>query len=139
MSKIAEWGEIVSILVNELELSQFNVLEISSGARYSYAIAYKLPERVRNIFIFSSIPALYDEQVLIVWPFPVNTDAGIGELEELAKELFFSNLSQESFSQNDIQDSMRHNCFGIALDLKLRCNSWGFLLQDIRQNVYIEA
>ena len=128
MSDIAEWGEMVFILVDELELSQFDLLGMSSGAPYSYAIAHKLPEKVRNIFIFSGIPTLYDENVLAVWPYPANKDAGIAELEELAKELFFSNLSPESFSQNDIQDSMRHNCFGNALDFKLRCNSWGFLL-----------
>jgi pimeloyl-ACP methyl ester carboxylesterase len=126
MSKIAEWGEIISILVDELELPQFDLLGMTSGASYSYAIAHKLPKKVRNIFIFSGIPALYHESVLAVWPFPVTKDAGIAELEELAKELFFSNLSPEALLQNDIQDSMRHNCFGIALDFKLRCNNWAF-------------
>jgi pimeloyl-ACP methyl ester carboxylesterase len=138
MSQMAEWGEIVSLLVDELDLSQFDLLGMSSGAPYSYAIGYKLPDRVRNIFILSGIPALYDDNVLAVWPFPVNKDAGIAELEKLAKELFFSDLSQEALLQNDIQDSMRHNCFGLALDFKLRCNSWGFLLSDVKQNVYMQ-
>jgi len=138
MSQMAEWGEIVSLLVDELNLSQFDLLGMSSGAPYSYAIGYKLPDKVRNIFIFSGIPALYDDNVLAVWPFPVNKDAGIAEFEKLAKELFFSNLSQEALLQNDIQDSMRNNCFGLALDFKLRCNSWGFLLSDVKQNVYMQ-
>ncbi len=138
MSQIAEWGEIVSILVDELELSQFDVLGMSSGAPYSYAIGYKLPDRARNIFIFSGTPALYDDRVLAAWPFPVNKEASIAELEVLAKELFFSNLSLEALLQNDIQDSMKHDCFGIALDFKLRCNPWGFLLADVKQNVYMQ-
>ena len=138
MSQVAEWGEIVSLLVNELNLSHFDVLGMSSGAPYSYAIGYKLPDKARNIFIFSGIPALYDDSVLAVWPFPVNRNAGITELKKLAKELFFSNLSPGALLQNDIQDSMRHDCFGPALDFRLRCNSWGFLLSDVKQNVYIQ-
>ncbi len=138
MSQMAEWGEIVSVLVDKLNLSQFDLLGMSSGAPYSYAIGYKLPDRARNIFIFSGTPALYDDRVLAVWPFPVNKDADIAELEKLAKELFFSNLSQEALSQNDVHDSMKHNCFGIALDFKLRCNSWGFLLSDVKQNVHMQ-
>jgi pimeloyl-ACP methyl ester carboxylesterase len=138
MSQIAEWGEIVSLLADELKLSQFDVLGMSSGAPYSYAIGYKLPHKVKNIFIFSGVPALYDEDVLAVWPFPVNKDASIAELEKLASELFFSNLSQETLLQNDIQDSMMNNGFGLALDFKLRCNDWGFLLSDVKQNVYMQ-
>ena len=138
MYPLAEWGEIVSLFVDELQLSHFDVLGMSSGAPYSYAIGYKLPDKVRNLFIFSGIPALYDDRVLAVWPFPVNKDSSIAELEELAKEVFFSNLSQEALLQNDIQDSMRNNCFGIALDFKLRCNNWGFLLSDVKENVYMQ-
>jgi pimeloyl-ACP methyl ester carboxylesterase len=138
MSQMAEWGEIVSILTDELDLSQFDLLGMSSGAPYSYAIDYKLPDKVRNIFIFSGIPALYDDNVLAIWPYEVNKNAGIAELEELAKELFFSNLSEETLLQNDIKDSMRNNCFGLALDFKLRCNSWGFLLSDVKEKVYMQ-
>jgi pimeloyl-ACP methyl ester carboxylesterase len=138
MSPLVEWGEIVSLLIDELHISHLDVLGISSGAPYSYAIGYKLPDKVRNLFIFSGIPALYDDRVLAAWPFPVTRDSGIAELEELAKELFFSNLSQETLLQNDIQDSMRNNCFGIALDFKLRCNNWGFLLSDVKENVYMQ-
>jgi pimeloyl-ACP methyl ester carboxylesterase len=138
MSQMAEWGEIVSCLADELQLSQFDVLGMSSGAPYSYALAHKFPDKARNIFIFSGIPALYDARVLAAWPYPSNKDASINELEELAKELFFSNLSKEALAQNDIQDSTRHNCFGIALDFKLRCNDWGFLLSDVKQNVLMQ-
>lgn len=138
MSQIAEWGEIVAILIDELQLPQFDLLGISSGAPYSYAIARKLPDRARNIFIFSGIPALYDDRVLAVWPHPVDKSASITALQELAQELFFANLSQATLLQNDVQDSMKHHCFGIALDFKLRCNSWGFLVSDVKQNVMMQ-
>jgi pimeloyl-ACP methyl ester carboxylesterase len=138
MINIAEWGEIVSILVNKLKLSHFDILGMSSGAPYSYSIGYKLPDKARNIFIFSGTPALYDDSVLAVWPYPVNKNADIPELEKLARDLFFSNLTPEALSQNDIKDSIRNNCFGLALDFKLRCNHWGFRLSDITENVYMQ-
>src|SRR5512136_1794287 len=45
MSDMAEWGGLVSVLVNELTLSQFDILGMSSGAPYSYAIGYELSEQ----------------------------------------------------------------------------------------------
>jgi pimeloyl-ACP methyl ester carboxylesterase len=138
MRTMAEWGNIVSVLVDELKLSQFDVLGMSSGAPYSYAVGYKLPDKVRAIFIFSGTPALYDERILAWWPYPVNKSASLGELEKLAKDLFFSNLSPADLQQDDIRDSMANNCFGIAQDFRLRCNEWGFSLADVTAFVYMQ-
>lgn len=138
MSNIAEWGTIVSALVEELKLSQFDVLGMSSGAPYSYAIGYQLPEKVRDIFIFSGIPALYDEEVLAHWPYEVTKNASISEMERLAYKLFFSNLSKGDLEKDDIKDSMMNHCFGVAQDLKLRCRDWGFKLTEIKEDVYMQ-
>lgn len=138
MNNIADWGDIVSVLVDELKISQFDVLGMSSGAPYSYAIGYQLPENVRNIFIFSGIPALYDENVLSYWPYEVKKNASLTEVEKLAQSLFFSNLSKEDLEKDDIKDSMMHNCFGIAQDLRLRCMDWGFKLSEVNANVYMQ-
>ena len=138
MRDIAEWGSIVSVLVDELRLPQFDVLGMSSGAPYSYAIGYAMPDKVRNIYIFSGTPALYNEQICALWPYPVNKTASIPELKQLAKDLFFSNLSAEDFQRNDIKDSMMHDGFGIAQDFKLRCGDWGFSLSDVSAFVYME-
>ncbi len=40
MANMAEWGEIISLLLDELGLAQCDVLGMSSGAPYSYAIGY---------------------------------------------------------------------------------------------------
>ena len=138
MSNIGEWGEIVSALVAELDLSQFDVLGMSSGAPYSYAIGYKFPDRARNIFIFSGTPALYDKKVQPHWPFPLTPNADITEMQKLAYELFFSNASDEDRKKNDIHDSMMNNCFGLAQDFRLRCMDWGFRLSEVTQSVYMQ-
>lgn len=138
MSNLLEWGHIASILIDELAISQFDILGMSSGAPYSYAIGRKLPAQVRNIFILSGTPALYDERVLALWPYPVNKQASMIELESLAKELFFSNLSPADLLRHDIRDSMRNDCFGIAQDLRLRCVDWGFDLSEVKTRVYMQ-
>lgn len=138
MNNLAEWGNIASVLADELQLPQFDILGMSSGAPYSYAIGYKLPDKVRNIFIFSGTPALYDSQILSFWPYEVNKDASLIELEKLANDLFFSNLSPEDVLRNDIRDSMMNGCFGLAQDFKLRCKDWGFSLADVKEFVHMQ-
>ena len=108
MKDVGEWGEIVSTLVDELRLSRFDVLGISSGAPYSYAIAHPLADRVRNVFILSGTPALYDENVQSAWPYPLDRTATIPAMQTLARDLFFSNLSPVNLAADDIRDSMRN-------------------------------
>ena len=138
MGNMAEWGEIVSILVDDLNLSQFDLLGMSSGAPYCYAIGYKLPDKTRNIFIFSGTPALYDDNVIEFWPYEIKKNASIAELEKVARGIFFSNPSKEDLLRNDIKDSMMNDCFGIAQDFRLRCVDWGFMLSEVREMVFME-
>ena len=137
MKNMAEWGEIVSVLVNELDISQFDLLGISSGAPYSYTIGYKLPDKVRNIFIFSGTPALYDEQVLASWPYPITRNASMDEMKKVAKDVFFSNVTEKDMSRDAIRDSMMNDCFGIAQDLRIRCRDWGFSLSEVSGRVHM--
>ena len=138
MANMAEWGEIVSVLVDELGLAQCDVLGMSSGAPYSYAIGYEIPNKVRNIYIFSGTPALYDDKVLAYWPYPITRGASIAEMKKVAKEVFFSNVTEDDLLREEIKDSMANDCFGIAQDLRLRCMEWGFVLPEVKSRVYME-
>ncbi len=40
--------------------------------------------------------------------------------------------------QNDIRDSMRNGCFGLAQDFRLRGLDWGFTLSEVKATVYME-
>jgi len=137
MRDFGEWGEKVSVLVEELKLTQFDVLGMSSGAPYSYSIGYQFPDKVRNIFIFSGMPALYDEVALSHWQYPPITSTDITEVETLARDIFFSNLTADDLKQNHIRDSMMNNCFGVAQDLMLRFKGWGFSLSDVKTHVFM--
>lgn len=137
MRSFAEWADIVAVLVDDLQLPQFDILGMSSGAPYGYAIGARLADRVRNIFIFSGIPALCDLEVLAAWPHEPLQDAGMPQVQQLARRLFFSGLSEEDLARNDVMDSMANDCFGPAQDLRLRFLDWRFSLSDIRADVYM--
>jgi pimeloyl-ACP methyl ester carboxylesterase len=137
MACFGEWAEIVSPLIEKLNLTQFDVLAMSSGAPYGYALGWRFPGKVRNIYVFSGIPALYDEAVRADWPYPVIENQSLDELEDLAHELFFANLTDEDRLKNDIRDSTRHHGFGVAQDLKLRWADWGFRLAEVTARVFM--
>jgi len=135
---MAEWGDLAAALAAKLQLSQFDVLGISSGAPYSYAIGYRLPEQVRHIYILSGTPALYDARIAALWPYPLDKSASITDLQHLAHDLFFARLSEDDAQRPDIRDSRMNACFGIAQDFKLRCHDWGFRLADVHALVYMQ-
>ncbi len=85
----------------------------------------------------SGIPALYDEKVQAHWPFDIQEDADLAEMQQLAHQIFFSSLTEEDLKNDAVLDSMKHDCFGIGLDLRIRCVDWGFKMEDIKNNVYM--
>ncbi len=137
MENFTEWAEIVSLLIMDLNLTKFDILGISSGAPYSYSLGVGFPDKVRNIFIFSGTPALCDAEVLSLWPYPVINKQSISDLEILAHQLFFSNLTSTDLKNKDIEDSMMNDCFGVAQDLRLRFLDWGFRLEDVKEKVFM--
>jgi pimeloyl-ACP methyl ester carboxylesterase len=137
MENLAEWGDMLAPLIRELGFTHFDVLAMSSGAPYGYSIGSKFPDKVRNIYIFSGIPALYDKIVRSDWPYTMAGDKSMAEIEALAHELIFSNLTKDELARNDIRDSSMHNGFGVAQDLMLRSKDWGFLLSDVTEKVFM--
>jgi len=137
LESFAGWAELISPLTRELKLDQFDILGMSSGAPYGYSIASRFSHQVRNLYVFSGIPALYDEVVLSHWPYEMNKNASFEDMERLAHELFFSNLTADDLKQKDIRDSMRNRSFGVAQDLWLRTRDWGFRLSDVRAKVFM--
>jgi pimeloyl-ACP methyl ester carboxylesterase len=134
---ISEWAAVTEALSTELALGSFDILAMSSGAPYGYAIASGLPGKTRNVFIFSGTPALYDEKVRSVWPYPLDADPSVEDMQKLARELFFSGVSEDADLPNDVQDSMRNDCFGPGLDMAIRARDWGFALSKVDAQVYM--
>lgn len=138
LKNLLEYGEIVAKLVEELGISQFDVFGSSAGAIYCYAIAKACTDKTRNIFIYSGTPALYDEEVQKIWPFPIPGEISVEDSQKIAYEVFFSHFSEEDKKANHVKDSMANNCFGEGQNLRIRFKDWGFTLSDIKAKVYMQ-
>jgi pimeloyl-ACP methyl ester carboxylesterase len=137
LENILEYGKIVSGLVEELKINQFDVLSSSAGAPYGYALAKVCSAKTRNIYVYSGTPALYDAEVQKNWPYPVSKDLTLEDAQKIAYEVFFSNFSEQEKEDINIKDSMANNCFGEAQNLRLRFKDWGFTLAEISAKVFM--
>ena len=63
LKNLLEYGEIIVKLVKELGINKFDILALSAGALYRYAIAKACSDKTRNIYVYSGTPALYDSEV----------------------------------------------------------------------------
>jgi len=133
-----DYGVIIAKLAAELKIAEFDVLCSSAGAPYGYAAAKACEPNVRNVYVFSGTPALYDEEVQKGWPFPVAKNLTLEESRQIAYEVFFSHCTEKDREQNDVKDSMANNCFGEAQNLRIRFKDWGFTLPEIKSKVFMQ-
>ena len=135
LTSIGDWGKLIRGFVEALSITKFAVLGISSGAPYSYAIAWELPKQVEKVYILSGTPDLSDPRVQSLWPFPLNQNIKTQDLQGLAYEIFFKDKT--AFNQAEL-DSQRNHCFGIAQDLAIRVKDWGFDLRHLEVPVVFQ-
>ncbi|QIK58315.1 alpha/beta hydrolase [Dysgonomonas sp. HDW5A] len=138
MDSYLEWGHIISILANDLSLETFDIFSSSAGAPYGYAIGKVCSDKVRNMYIFSGTPALYDEEVQSGWPYPIVTNLSVEDSRKIAYDIFFADIPYELSNNDDIKDSKNNNCFGVGQDLRIRFRDWGFTLSDIKAKVFMQ-
>lgn len=138
MQSFKDWGEIVQYIIKELMLTECDIFSASAGATYGYAIAHVCPEIVRNIYVFSGMPAYYDPEVQSNWPYPIEKNMPQEVAEKITYEIFFANAPKEMLENIDIKDSMNNNCYGPAQDLKIRFEDWGVDLSGIKAKVYMQ-
>lgn len=138
MESYKEWGNVVACFANELSLAAFDVFSSSAGAPYGYAIGCACPDAVRNMYVYSGMPAFYDQQVQANWPYPITRNMTRTESEKIAYDLFFANVPEAVLESDDVRDSMMNNCFGVAQDLRIRFENWGFELSEVKAKVYMQ-
>jgi len=138
LKSILEYGEIVAKLVEELEIKNFDIMGSSAGSIYGYAIAKACSDKIRNIFVYSGTPALYDMEVQRNWPFPISNEISVEDSQKIAFEMFFSHFTEQDKELDYIKDSMQNNCFGEGQNIRLRFKDWGFTLSEIKAKVYMQ-
>jgi len=138
LKNLLEYGNIIHKFIEELDIKKFDVLGSSAGAIYAYTIAKACPEKIRNIFVYSGTPALYDEEVRKIWPYTISEEMTVEDSQKVAFEVFFSNIPENQKVCDYIKDSMANNYFGEGQNLRIRFKDWGFTLSEIEAKVYMQ-
>jgi len=138
LKNLLEYGEIISKFIEELAINKLDVIGASAGAIYGYAIAKACSEKIRNFYVYSGAPALYDEKIRKNWPYPISEEITVEDSKKIAYDVFFSNISKDEKEKDYIKDSMANNCFGEGQNIRIRFKDWGFTLSEIKAKVYIQ-
>lgn len=143
MKNIAAWPDIISPLLNHLNIGDFDVIGISAGAPYAYALATAFPERVKRVFINKGLAAIYKPEVIAMYPEGIEDEVAVytkGTLHEIATQLqatYIAQLTVEQKALPYIRDSIVGGCMGMALCGKLEFADWGFAIEDVEQPVQL--
>ena len=146
MESYADWARMIKPLIAELELSKFDVLGMSAGAPYCYALGALMPDKVQRIFIYSGLPALCETDVMNAYPnlpdvkkeYAFYRQASLEDIAKSLYKMYLASLSEEVLELIDFRDSMANNCFGMAREAKLQSLDWGFNLKDVRPPVLMQ-
>lgn len=137
------WAEDMDTFFSSLGVDEFDIVGMSAGAVYAYALAACYPERVKTVYIHSGMGAIYKPDVVALYP---NTPGFAeelerhksGTLEDIADTIFkayIEPLPEEMRQFPMIRDSIVGGCLGMAQTAKLEFLPWGFEIEDITQPV----
>lgn len=144
MAAISDWPALMSPLLDHLGWSKFDVVGVSAGAAYAYALAVVWPNRVRQVGICSGVSHVADPAVLALYTEAARNEYArfrSGALEEIAGRMqsFFEDfrrpLPEGHHWHSAIDASLAHGAAGPAREAQLQVRPWGFDLRDIRQPV----
>lgn len=143
METAYSWAFEIEPLLQELQIDAFDIVGMSAGAVYAYALAAAFPKRVKSIYIYSGIGSIYKPEVVSLYPQSPELDQAIelyktGELGDVTAALYrayIEPMPEEMRQISIIRDSMQNGCMGMAQTARLEFLPWGFEIEKIAQPV----
>ncbi|MFD7546921.1 alpha/beta fold hydrolase [Streptomyces sp. NPDC059816] len=144
MTRIAEWATLLEPLLDRLGVDAFDVLGISAGAPYAYALAAGFGERVRGVWVLSGLPYVCDDAVRGHYPQaaePVWAFYREGPPDEVAASFaaaaprFAGAFATSPTMLAALAEVDDHHQRGPAREVRLQSRPWGFTLADVRRPV----
>ena len=163
---LVNWTEDVIQLADALKIKQFAVIGVSGGGAYALACTSKIPERITQAGVISSISPLNSQvtegmnltnRVLFgiaqYIPFLLNPLLSVTGLVDKDsqklfdyvlinyfpvpdKEVLFRPAVRDMFLE-DLPQAFHQGSHGFTLDMKILAQSWGFQLNNISRKVYL--
>lgn len=137
MTAVGDWtAHLLPVLEACGVDGSFDVLGISAGAPYAYALAAALPERVRRVWVLSGLPYVpddavrghYPEEAEPVWTFYREAP----EAEVVARFEAAAGRMAEVFAESpwvlaSLPGLAAHGWRGPAREVRLQTRPWGFV------------
>ncbi len=142
MNSYNDWGEIVASFFDYLNIDDFSIIGISAGAPYTYSVANKMSDRVKDVYILSGVPFLLDESVFEkyegkddfykkIWNYSKKEIQE--EMYSILKKynnLFFKLILPKSV-KNEFKATLSNDCAGVGQSVSLQIKDWGFDIYKI--------
>ena len=144
LERIADWVPFMKKVAAELNIKKTDIIGISAGAPYAYMAAYALPEVVEKVWILSGVPAVYEADILCHYEKRAQSqyrellEADFIALQEyytkhIEKTLKTIRDGGEQYLIRTMEEIIKQNCYGMALESKLQITPWGFDAGTIEQ------
>ncbi|MDZ7332211.1 MAG: alpha/beta hydrolase [candidate division KSB1 bacterium] len=164
---LLDWPEDVRAFCDGLGIERFDCIGISSGGPYALACAFRLPDRIRNVAIVSSLSPLDRSELfaqlnprmkrlfrlahrhpvmlnklagLLFWIFRSRFDRAFEYLVAdlpSADKILLTQPAIAEMFKNDVGQAFRQGSRGVVSDMSILCKPWGFDLEEIQFPVQI--
>lgn len=140
-----EYANIIIKLLDSLKIDSFSLLGTSAGALHCYCLDTLISNRIKNIFVYSSMAAVNEEEVIKCYG---NYDQIKRFYEFFAKQSnkqngdfmfnFYNEIFDEEFKKsNRYKDTIANDNKALGQEVKLQSKAWGFSIKDVKTKVYL--
>ncbi|RXJ90172.1 hypothetical protein CRV01_03145 [Arcobacter sp. CECT 8983] len=140
-----EYANIIIKLLDSLQLKEFSLLGTSAGALHCYCLDTLISNRIKNIFVYSSMAAVNEEEVIKCYG---NYEQIKRFYEFFAKQSnkqngdfmfnFYNEIFDEEFKKSHrYKDTIANENKALGQEVKLQSKSWGFSIKDVKTKVYL--
>ncbi len=137
------WADEIAPLLEKLNIEEFDVVGMSAGAVYAYALAAAFPKRVKALCIYSGIGAIYKPEVITLYPqspeltqaIELYTKSSLADIASALYKAYIEPMPKRMRKIPMIRDSVKGGCMGMAQTARLEFLPWGFEIEEVAQPV----
>lgn len=140
-----EYANIIIKLLDTLQVEEFSLLGTSAGALHCYCLDTLISNRIKNIFVYSSMAAVNEEEVIKCYG---NYEQIKRFYEFFAKQSnkqngdfmfnFYNEIFDEEFKKSHrYKDTISNENKALGQEVKLQSKAWGFSIRGVKSKVYL--
>lgn len=137
MNSVLDWAILLEDFIAYLKVESFNIVGISAGAPYAYALAKHYQTQTEGVYISKGLAAVYRDDILALYDesnVEFYEEVKNSSREDIGKKVYDAYMpffSEEIKNSDDFKDAMSGELLNIGQEVKLQVLPWGFELSEI--------